>query len=267
MVGLRPQRYLLGLVLGLAIGVLLLVITSILLNQPLFGITWTPTPEYFLKIDLAYLYLKVENVSNNTPLLGGKTLIWYVAIVRIENPYNNTILLENVKLHLPEQVYINCRKQGNMTATVTISARQQLTQNKTNVLFDSWINKSLCAYGFTNDLLRDSAARTLDHNLEYWINGRVVRDNHLYIVITGVTELPSLWRYRLRQLQDRQCVILIAEGRLYEGEGIAQALKITTIILTKIGANTYVYNKIPKNMGFDLEGTPEINTFYNGFWP
>ncbi len=264
--GSLSKRDLLGLFLGVVLGVVLLVLLNFVFNQPLFGITWTPPPEYFLKVDLAYLYLRVENVSDNTPLLGGKTLIWYVAIVRIENPYNNTIELRSIELHLPERVYINCRDQGNITTTVTIGARQQPPQSSIGVLFDSWINKSICAYGFTNDLLRNSAMRILDHNTEYWINGKDKRFNHLYIVITGVTELLRPWRYRLNQM-DTLYVVLTASGRPIEGEGTAQALKITTITLTKMGTDTYVYNTIPEDMGFDLEGTPTINTFYNGFWP
>ncbi len=261
------RRDLLGLILGLALGFLLLVVTSIVLNQPLFGVTWTPPPEYYLKIDLAYLYLRMENISNNTPLLGGKTLIWYVAIVRIENPYNNTIELGGVSIHLPEQVYINCERQVNKTVTVTIGRSQQPIQTPNNVLFDSWVNKTSCGYGFTNDLLRHSAQRILDHNSEYWISGGDPRFNHLYIVISGVTELPSPWKYRLNQLQNKQYIVLTASGRPLEGEGTVSALKITTIILTRIGTNTYVYNTIPEDLGFDLEGTPKINTFYNGFWP
>ncbi len=265
--GPLSRRDLLGLALGLVLGTVLLFATSIFLNQPLFGVTWTPPPEYYLKIDLAYLYLRVENVSNSTPLLGGKTLIWYIAIVRIENPYNNTIELRGVSVHLPEQVYIDCKKQANKTVTVTIGQTQQPIQAPSNVLFDSWVNKTSCSYGFTNDLLRGSAERILDHNTEYWISGKDPRFNHLYVVIAGVTELPSPWRYRLDQLQNKQYIVLTASGRPLKGEGTVSALKIATISLTRIGSNIYVYNTIPEGLGFDLEGTPKINTFYNGFWP
>ncbi len=273
--GVVSRRDILGLSIGLALGILLLVVTSIVLNQPLFGVTWTPRQEYYLRIDPAYIYLRVENISNNTPLLRGKTLIWYIIIIRIENPYNNTVELRTVEAHLPENVFIsNCGKQGkNITATITIGANRTREAQKEvfsvsgNVLFDAWINKTICGYGFSNDLLRDSAKRVFDRSTQYWINGGDPRFNHLYVVITGVTELPTPWKYRLQELQKPQYLVLAANGRMTKTNDLVEALKIMTINLTRIDANTYVYDAIPKGLGFDLEGTLTINTYYNGTWP
>ncbi len=257
------KRDILGLTLGLVLGVLLLVVTSIVLDQNLFGVTWTPRQEYYLKIDLSYLYIRIENITNNTPLLGGKTLIWYVAIVRVENPYNNSIGISKVELHIPEQVYINCNSKSNVTVTVTVG---KPVQQHSETTFDAWINKTICGYGFFNDLLRGSAERVFERGTYYWINGGDPRFNHMYFVITGVVEIPKPWKYRLERLGDYQYVVLEAQGYTVEGENIAEALKITSIKLTRIDSKTYVYNTLPLGVGFDLEGSV-IQTFYNGFWP
>lgn len=86
------------------------------------------------------------------------------------------------------------------------------------------------------------------------------RFNYKYIVITGITELPQLWRYRLSRLTDPQYVVIEVGARSLKS-GYARALKIITIPLTKVQLDTYVYNAPPEDATFDLEGTPIITTF------
>lgn len=79
-------------------------------------------------------------------------------------------------------------------------------------------------------------------------------------MITGVTELPHLWRYRLSRLTDPQYVVIEVEARNLKS-GYARALKIITIPLTKVQPDTYVYNALPEDATFDLEGIPITTTF------
>ncbi len=265
------RRILLGLIIG--IGVLLLVVIGIVLSQQSFWLMQASKQEYYLKTSLVYLYIRIHNTSSNIPILGNKTLIEYIAIVRVENPYENqSIELERVSVNLPEQVYVQCTE--NVTATVTatigehpVTTRAYTTFPRTQVVFDSWVNKTICAYGFTNDLLRHSAYRVFTRDdPDHWIPGNDPRFNHKYVVITGITELPQPWHYRLNNLANLQYVVIRVEAHTSKSKR-AEALKIITISLAKIQPNIYVYNVLPEDTTFDLEGTPIITTFYGKPWP
>ncbi len=250
----------------LLIVVALVVVVSVVLVSSLSTRNYEYS-QYYLRADLVYIYLHIHNTSENTPLLGGKVLLDYVVIVRVENPYvNKSVMLSKVHVGLPENVFVQCSDNATITATVTIgrSATGSLEAYSLNnstivyprVIFDSWRTKRICAHGYTNDLFRGGAYRVFTRDcVDCWIPGRETDLNYKYVVITGVVEVPKPWYYRLAMLNKPQYVVVEVEAKPQD-KGYAEALKILQVPLSRVDNTTYVYNIFPENMGFDLEGTP-----------
>ncbi len=224
--------------------------------------------QYYLRIKPVYVYLHIHNVSENTPLLGGKVLLNYVVIVRVENPYvNKSIMLSKVRVSLPENVYVQCGNNTTITATITLGKNASTTEpyasniiNDTVIyprtIFDSWKTKKICAYGYTNDLFREGAYRMFTRDcVDCWIPGKETSLNYKYVIITGVVEVPKPWYYRLAMLDKPQYVVVIVEAKPQD-KGYAEAVKILQVALSRVDDNTYVYSILPENVGFDLEGIP-----------
>lgn len=259
------------ILIGVCLGVLLILIASILFTQTLFSEVVRPK-QYYLKTDLTYLYINVYNTSESIPLLGDKVLLNYVVIVRVENPYNDKMIrLENVYVSMPEQVYVQCSSNSTITINATVTMwknnldktakvkNTKLTPGISNitrplVIFDSWINKSICAHGYTNDLFRRSARKVFSFDCsDCWIPGSNSQLNYKYVVITGVIELPKPWYYRLNKLNKLQYIVIQVEAHTSDND-YAEALKILLVPLNKVNHNTYVYNTFPLSMSFDLDG-------------
>ena len=205
--------------------------------------------ERCVKVDLEYLYLKVRNVSRDVPLLGGKTLIEYVAVVRIENPYRNPIALDLVQVSLPESIEVDpqCRLVESSSPT-----------------YSSFVIKPRCSYGYANDLLLDSGHILFNERTRYTppVLGVGKPFNVVHIAITGIVEVPSLWMHRLEKLDSPIYVLLVVEGHDKE-HGAVDTAKVIKLVLERKGDGEYVFSSIPKGLGMHIRGTSVITEFYS----
>ncbi len=225
---------------------LLTIILTVLSSSPTY--IFQHTTSRYVKIYLEYLYLRIRNVNMNIPLLGGKTLIEYVAIVRVENPYREPFTIDLVQISLPESVEVD--PQCRLNESVSPS-------------YSSFVVKHGCGYGYTNDLLLGSGHILFNDRTRYTppVLGVGKPFNVAHIAITGLVEVPSLWMYRLKELTKPIYVLIVVEGRDKE-RAVIETAKVIKLNLEQMNSNEYIYINMPKGLGMHIRGTSVVTEFY-----
>ncbi len=235
------------LVAAIVIAVALLVVVLYALSSLPLHILKHSVSRY-VEIDLEYLYLRIRKVSENIPLLGGKTLIEYVAIVRVENPYRDPFAIDLVQISLPDSVEVDpqCKLNESVSPGYT-----------------SFVVKHSCGYGYTNDLLLGSGHILFNDRTRYTspVLGVGKPFNVAHVAVTGLVEVPSLWMHRLKALAKPIYVLIVVEGR-YKELGAVDTTKVLRLSLEQISSNEYVYINMPKELGMHVRGTSVVTEFY-----
>ncbi len=269
---LKPMIY--GLILGLIIGSTGFIGYSYLTGYSVYGVQWSPIKTYYMKIDLEYVYLHFYNVPSNTPLLGGKTLLEYIVIVRVENPYPGLTVVPGavwVGLYDSLQVINNTGQNITITATVSKSRSPILSTYNTTidyeVIFDSYKARKTVAYAATNDLLLGAGKLVIKSNcVNDWLYGGDKIGKRKYYVIRGVVELPYYGELKLRGNTTSYYFLVEFNGRILNKNDRAEGQLIGIVKLVETSPCTYVFNRINYGSGFMLEGDT-VETFYGEIWP
>lgn len=263
-----------GLVLGLIIGSMGFIGYSYATGYSVFGVQWRPIKTYYMRIDLEYVYLHYYNVSSNTPLLGGRTLLEYIVIVRVENPYRGLVVVpRTVRIGLYESLSVTNNSGQNITVTVIESRNGDTTAGVNNstvgyeVFFDSYKALKTVSYMATNDLLLGAGRLVISGDLANdWLCGGDRIGERKYYVIRGVVELPYYGMKRLRGNDTSYYFVVEFDGKIHDKNDRAVGELIGFVKLVKTGPCTYVFNRINYGSGFVLEGDT-LETFFGEIWP
>lgn len=274
-----------GLTLGLIIGSMGFIGYSYLTGYSVFGVQWRPIETYYMKLDLGYIYLRYYDVPSNIPLLGDKTLLEYVVIVRVENPYPGiTVVPQSVRIGLYESLLITEDTGQNITVSITVS-RNGTTMNMENgsttintgnndedaldyqVLFDSYEESRTVSCLKANDLLFGAGKVVVSSRLvDDWLYGGDKLGKRKYYVIRGVVELPDYGARMLRGSEVSFYFVVEFNGEILDRSDRASGQLIGVVKLVKTDSSTYVFNRINHGSGFVLEGET-IETFWGEPWP
>ena len=273
MASLLVKPMALGLVIGVLAGVVGLVGLSSVLGYELFGIEWRNPKTYYLKVGLYYIYLHTYSASSNIPVIGNKTLLEYLVIVRVENPYEDTTVVPNmVSVSLFSDLKIaegteNTTAAPTVTVTVTIPPPRHAPPSPVDVFFDAWREKKTVSYMGVNNILWDGGRIYIDREtVNNWLYGGDKIGNHKYYVLSGIVEFPSVWMNALRGNTTWFYAVVEVSGKTLNND-LVEGQLIQLVYLNRVDTNTYVYNNIPWSSGFELSGSQYIETFYGEIWP
>ncbi len=216
-----------------------------------------PYPNYEPEVKLEYLYVRVFNttVMVNSAGLKNVTMVSFMAVIKVGNPYNNTdILPSTVAIHIPQETYYEESNASTVAFTVTIGAKEKGGQVPAG---GSPPKDSLeiikggdgFAYGFTNDLI-------LNHGVAHFslrdVSSVIPRNSDAYIVVSSTTPLPEVWGRNVESWfhGGSWAYVLVsidgeALGNNLEVKGTSDYVLILKVRLTHEG-DEYWYGSIPK---------------------
>jgi len=214
---------------------------------------------YYPIIKLEYLYLRVYNVNSSVPSLANTTMLSYIAVIKVINTSNKTIVIKSITLAIPDNVILmrgEARGEESMVTmpvTVTISKYEPEKKkvwkgNDTIVVYDSSITRQVPAHGHTNSLLRSygKVYYPID-DISYFI----LKGGFKRYIISGTVPLPSLWAKHMdKWLSGWTYVTIDAEGKVVDGKGYVEALLILKVKMKNVGLNEYYYGSLPEGFRF-----------------
>ena len=252
-----PVKYMvLGILVGLLIGSLGLIGYSYVSGLNLFDIGWRGARVYHVRIDLEYIYVHVYNASSNTPLIGGKTLLEYIVIVRVENPYKNLVIV-------PGEVNVGLYESLSVNSMGAISGGN----DSYRIIHDSYRDGRILSYAALNDLFRGSCKLVIDRNIvNNWLFGGDRIGSRKYYVLKGVIELPDYAKNTLKGNSTTYYFIVGFSGDIQDSIDKARGQLIGIVRPYRVDNHTYVFNRVSYGGGIELVGDT-IETFHGGIWP
>ena len=242
---------------ALALIVLAALCAGILLGAYMLKPQLGPYPNYEPKVQLEYLYIRIFNTTLATGNAGSKdvTMVSFIAIVKVVNPYNDTDILPSaVAVHIPQDVNYkeSAGSKVTFTATVSISGQPASGGSPPNNSTEVLKGGDGFAYGFTNDLI-------LSHGVVHFslrdINSIIQHDSTAYITISGTVPLPEIWSKNVRTWFHESSkglwtyVVVSIDGKALgnnlEAKGTSDYVLILKVRLTRQG-NEYWYGSVPK---------------------
>jgi len=259
---LKPMA--LGLIIGILIGIAGFIGLSMALDYDIFGIKWRNPKIYYVKTTLYYIYLHIYMPPDNTPFIGNKTLLEYIIIVRVQNPYNDTIVVPN-KLTVNLYSYLEIMDSGENNENM--SEQNSRYYKPGNVLFDAWKERRLVSYMGVDNMLSEGGVLVIDGNIvNNWLFGGNDIGSRKYYVISGVVELSDVWKDKFSNSTIKLYAVVEFMGKTLHGDNGVAGQLIQKVYLDRLENYTYVYNDIWWNGGFALRGS-QIEIFYGGLWP
>ncbi len=249
----------LGLIIGVVVGSAGLIGLSMALDQDLFGIRWRNPETYYVKITLYYIYLHIHSPPRDTPLIGNKTLLEYIVIVRVQNPYKDLVVV-------PHRLDVDLCSYVEVKGTTGEDSSNR-SSGDGDILFDAWRERALASYSGVDNILLDGGVLVIDgDDVNNWLFGGKGVGSRKYYVVSGVVEIPLGWMDKFSGDRLQLYAVVEFSGRTQHGEHGVLGQIIQRVHLSRVGDNTYVYNSIGWRGGFELRGS-QIETFYGGIWP
>lgn len=254
---LKPMA--IGLIIGIVVGTGGLMGLSMVLGYDLFGIKWRNPETYYVKITLYYIYLHIYSPPQNTPLIGNKTLLEYIIIVRVQDPYKDLVVI-------PRRLDVKLYSYVEITDVVGNNSSMGSSGDR-DILFDAWREKALASYMGVDSILLNGGVLIIDGDcVNNWLYGGKDVGSRKYYIVSGVVEVPYGWENKFSNNTIQLYAVIGFSGKTLHGDHGVLGQVIQRVRLNRVENNTYVYNSIGWGGGFELSGS-QIETFYGGLWP
>jgi len=157
-----------------------------------------PYPNYEPDVKLEYLYIRIFNTTTTIDGVEPRniTMLAFMAVVRVVNPYNDVDILPNtMAVHVPQDVYYKESNAGTVTFTATINIKEKgghvpAGGSPPNDSVEVIKSGNGFAYGYTNDLILDHGATRFSLRD---INSVIPHDSIAYVTISCTIPLPEVW--------------------------------------------------------------------------